>query len=57
MRLAGFLACALVAWDCADKALGVTTQRLFSADYLWAWWISAAVWALYAIAFVVRPTA
>lgn len=48
----GFIACLLVAWECAEKALGITPQRLLSADALWVWWLVAAMWALAAYRFI-----
>lgn len=41
MRVACFLAFIYMAWDCAEKALGVTPQHLFSQDAIWVWWIAA----------------
>lgn len=52
MNGVGFLACVIVALDCAEKALGITPQRLFSADALWVWWLAAAMWAFSAYRFI-----
>ena len=53
MRFAGFGACGLVAWDCAEKALGVEPQSLFAPGAIWAWWIVAVIWAFWCMCFAV----
>ncbi len=49
MRFVAAGACALVAWDCADKAVGIAPQMLFSDANLWVWWLAAGGWAVNAI--------
>jgi hypothetical protein len=39
------VACLLVAWDSAEKAMGVTPQELFAPDLIWVWWFAAGGWA------------
>lgn len=48
-KLVGSLACVLVAIDCAERAMGLQGQVLFSPDALWIWWIVAACWVVNAI--------
>lgn len=45
-RILGLLACWLVAWNCADKALGTAPQVMIAPNYLWFWWIVAAGWII-----------
>lgn len=54
MRFAGFLACGLVAWTCAEKAAGSQPQSLFTENAIWVWWLCAITWALYCVAFLVK---
>jgi hypothetical protein len=49
MKLAWSVACALVAVDCYEKAVGIQQQTLFSGEALWVWWIAAAIWAVVAV--------
>jgi hypothetical protein len=49
MNFVGVLACVLVAWDCAEKAVGGTPQYLFAPGDLWAWWIPSGAWLVAAI--------
>lgn len=49
-RLIGFLACAIVAFDCAAKAAGAVPTHI-PHDWIWTWWIVTAIWALYALGF------
>ena len=47
-KLLCVLACVLVAWDCAEKALGVEPSVIIGADYLWLWWGAALGWSIVA---------
>lgn len=52
MRLVGCIACASVAIDCAQKAVGAQPQQLFSTDALWVWWVFAVLWMASAVRFL-----
>lgn len=49
MRLAGTLACFMVAGYCVEKAVGDIPQIIFSDNLVWLWWVPAVVWFTYAI--------
>lgn len=53
-RIIAAVACALVAWDCADKAAGIAPQALFNDANLWVWWLGAAGWALNTVLIAAR---
>lgn len=44
------IACFLTAWTCAEKALGVDEQFMFSPSFIWLWWICAIGYAFAGIA-------
>jgi hypothetical protein len=46
MRLTGCIACAIVAFNCAEKAVGYQPQELFAADVIWVWWVPALFWMI-----------
>lgn len=53
MKPMTFTAFMLVAIDCAEKAVGVTAQTIFTQDNFWLWWMPAVVWlgcGIYAVA-------
>jgi hypothetical protein len=52
MKFIGTVACCIVAWDCAEKAVGIQHQELFSTDAIWVWWVVAFFWTLNAIRFI-----
>jgi hypothetical protein len=54
MRFVAAVACALVAMDCAGKAMGSVPQELVSPQHIWVWWIVAALWALNTITIAFR---
>jgi hypothetical protein len=53
MNFTGFCACAIVAWDCAEKAVGAQSQSLLATNALWVWWVIAGLWAVSAYRFLV----
>jgi hypothetical protein len=46
MRLTGCIACSIVAFNCAEKAVGYQPQELFAADAIWIWWVPALFWMI-----------
>ncbi len=46
MRITAFIACLLVAFDCAAMATGVQPQTLFNPAAAWCWWAISGLWAL-----------
>jgi hypothetical protein len=54
MKFVGSIACLLVALDCADKALGVTADPIFTEEYLFVWWIVAAGWQVTSIGLLIE---
>lgn len=57
MNFIGTIACLLAAWDCGEKALGMTAQTLFSSGDLWLWWIPAVAWIVVSIGQFTRRAA
>lgn len=49
MKLTTIIAFLLMSLDCAEKAMGISTQTIFSAGYQWLWWIGAVGWFIDAI--------
>jgi len=49
MKIAWTAACSLVAWDCAEKAMGLDAQHIFAADLVWLWWVPVAIWTVIAV--------
>lgn len=46
MRLIAAVACLLVAFECAQKAVGEIPQELFNPAHVWVWWFPAVSWTL-----------
>ena len=49
MKSMWVVACMLVSWDCAEKAMSIQPQRLFAADLVWLWWLPVAIWFVIAV--------
>jgi len=47
------LACLIVAFDCAEKAMGIQTQSLFAVGAEKVWWIAVVSWIASAIGTIV----
>lgn len=45
MRFTAFIACLIVAFDCARTAIGGQPQTIFGPEAVWLWWPIAAMWA------------
>lgn len=54
MRFTAFIACLLVAFDCAGMATGLKGQTLFMPTAAWAWWIPAALWSVSGFSILLR---
>jgi hypothetical protein len=52
MRLAGAIACALVGFDCFNKATGLESQRLLGSDAIWLWWVFGLLWLVMSFRFL-----
>lgn len=52
MRFTGAIACALVAYDCLQKASGDEPQKLFSGEAIWLWWVVAFFWVIAVFRFI-----
>lgn len=52
MRFAGFVACLIVALDCAEMAIGSAPQTLFAPSWLWLWWVLAFLWGVSSLKFM-----
>jgi hypothetical protein len=48
-KIAGAVACIIVATDCGQKAMGAEPQSIFSQNATWLWWIVVFMWAINAI--------
>lgn len=48
-RIATLYACLHVAAETAERAMGLGTQNVFTADHAWLWWIPAFGWVLIGI--------
>lgn len=46
MRFLAGLACAIVALDSAEFALGIASPAVFTGEYIWLWWIPTIGWAM-----------
>jgi hypothetical protein len=46
IRFSAAIACSLVAFDSAEKALGLKPQYFFPDDIVWLWWVCAVGWLL-----------
>jgi hypothetical protein len=44
MRFTAFIACLLVAADCAQSANGGQPQAIFGPEAVWLWWPVAVAW-------------
>ncbi|SDH07945.1 hypothetical protein SAMN04487974_12011 [Pelagibacterium luteolum] len=49
MRFSWTVACALIAWECANMATGLSEQVILSDRAVWLWWVPAFFWVLAAI--------
>ena len=49
MKFTAICAMLITVIDCIEKVLGTERQVLFSADYVWAWWVFAAIWLFNAL--------
>lgn len=54
MNVAAWIACWFVAGDCAQKALGVAPQEIFTESMAWLYWIPATAWLLIGFNFFCR---
>jgi hypothetical protein len=54
MRFMACTAFASVCVDCAERALGNVPQHIVTTDFLWVYWVLAAVWAVSGIGVAVR---
>jgi hypothetical protein len=45
MRFMPAVACLIVAYECAQKAMGEIPQELINPAHVWVWWFPAASWA------------
>jgi hypothetical protein len=46
MRVTAFIACLIVALDCAQTAVGGKPQSIFNPEVVWLWWLPAFWWAV-----------
>lgn len=44
MRFTACMACILVAFDCAQTAVGIKPQSVFTPDHVAMWWVFAVAW-------------
>lgn len=54
MRVVAVVACVSVAWNAAEKAVGILPQNMFAPGALWVWWILCAGYAAAALVIFMR---